>query len=139
MSGGMDMANDHQPKFQTNDIDDFNRPPSRQKEPSLALGIESEYGEEDDNENNKFTSEIVMTTGIPAPSNEFSTKYSSGQRKPVAGTDIRPPSRQKTPTKAVGLDDKSDGSNSPLDYETNNAQSFKNNTEVPKEINGRRI
>lgn len=108
-----DMSNEVSNKYHTNEVEDVNRPPSRQKEPSLALGIASEYGDEGDEETvNKFTSEIVITSGIPAPMNDFTTKFTPAQGNRGAGIDIRPPSRQKTPTKAVGLDDQ-DESNSP--------------------------
>lgn len=92
-----------------------NRPPSRQKEPSLALGIGSEYGEEAfDDETNKITSEIILTSGIPAPTCE-SSKYASAQVKRGFAGDQRPPSRHKTPPKAVELDDYSSSSRSPPD------------------------
>lgn len=47
----------------------------------------------------------MLTSGIPAPTNDFTCKYASAQGKRMKNHDIRPPSRQKTPTKAVGLDD----------------------------------
>lgn len=71
------QANEHfdEGNFHKHEFND--RPPSRQKEPSLALGIGSEYGEDIgiDDPGNQITSEIILTTGIPAPMNEFSSKY----------------------------------------------------------------
>ena len=100
-SDQVEEGNFHQP-----DLAD--RPPSRQKEPSLALGIGSEYGEDiaDDDPGNKISSEIILTTGIPAPLNDFPSKYTPAQARRGVGIDLRPPSRQKTPTKAVCLDDR---------------------------------
>ena len=139
-----EMSNEFSHKMHMNEADNaksdicgFNRPPSRQKEPSLALGIGSEYGEDDDDEaHNKISNEIVITSGIPEPVNNFNSKFTPAQGKHPAGIDLRPPSRQKTPTKAVGLDDQSHTSHSPGDYETSNPFAYKNQ-EIPKDINPR--
>jgi hypothetical protein len=94
-------------EFEYNKCDINNRPPSRQKEPSLALEIESEYGDDamDEEISNKISQDIVLTTGIPVPMLDFNSKFTPAQGKVGAGIDLRPPSRQKTPTKAIGLDD----------------------------------
>lgn len=138
-----DQPHDFNHKYQPGEfIDDFNfnqpdicnRPPSRQKEPSLALGIGSEYGEDclDDEITNKISSEIVLTSGIPAPTNDFSSKYTPVQGK-RNNTDVRPPSRHKTPTKMVGLDDIPDEPQTPperdlfigLNQNENNIEPYK--------------
>ena len=99
---------DHNDEFSPSQPEICDRPPSRQKEPSLALGIGSEYGEDvvDEELTNKISSEIILTTGIPAPQIDFASKYTPAQGKRGAGIDLRPPSRHKTPTKLMGLDDR---------------------------------
>lgn len=100
MNGFGNDFNDMSNKFQTSDgFEDSNfhqhefndRPPSRQKEPSLALGIGSEYGEDisKDDPGNQITSEIILTSGIPAPKNEFPSKYISSQARRGMGIDLR--------------------------------------------------
>jgi len=88
MSDGFEEINLHQHEF--ND-----RPPSRQKEPSLALGIESEYGDEigEDDHGNKISSEIILTTGIPVPMNDFSSKYTPSQGRRGKGLWVDPKQR----------------------------------------------
>ena len=46
-----------------------------------------------------------FTDGVASTANDTGSKYSKS--KEAAQSDMRPPSRQKTPTKAVGLDDMS--------------------------------
>lgn len=47
----------------------------------------------------------MLTSGIPVPMQDFNSKYTPAQGKAGVGIDLRPPSRQKTPTKAICLDD----------------------------------
>lgn len=134
MSNGEDISH----KFHTtNEFDKVeNRPPSRQKEPSLALGIGSEYGEGDDEDSGRITSEIVLTTGIPAPTTEFNSNFVPAQV--MSKNENRPPSRQKTPSKAVGLDDPDDPHVDPIDV-TNGRKGFIYNKggEPSNEVNPR--
>ena len=72
-----EMSNEFNHKMHMNsksDTSSFNRPPSRQKEPTLALEIGSKYGEED-KANNKISNEIVITSGIPEPVNNLNSKF----------------------------------------------------------------
>lgn len=111
--------------FDRNIDEEFvDRPPSRQKEPSLALGIDSDYGDEDDEDNpsNKISTEIILTTGIPAPSNEYPIKYTPSQGKRGAAVDLRTQNRHKTPTKLSAFDERPksphvDGRRDTLSYE----------------------
>jgi hypothetical protein len=93
--------------FERNTEEEFgDGPPNRVKEHSLALGIDSDYGDDDeeDNPSNKMSTEITLTAGIPVPSKEFSMKYTPAQGKRGVGLDLRPSSRHKTPTKFTGFD-----------------------------------
>lgn len=53
---------------------DFNRPPSRQKEPSCAVGLSS------DEDNEEYpTEKIILTSGIPEAGYGVRLKKSGGQ------------------------------------------------------------
>ena len=69
----------------------------------LDWGIRNEYDELLDDETGKVSSDIFTSSANQA--NEFSSKYSSIKNKETSQQEMRPPSRHKTPTKAVGLDD----------------------------------
>jgi hypothetical protein len=77
-------------KYNTNDIGEDNdtnkfelnnRPLCRQKEPSNTHGIDYVEDLAEDEAINKYSQEIVLTTGIPAPAQDFTSKYTPSQGK----------------------------------------------------------
>ena len=80
----------------------------------------------------------LLFTGMTVPSGDCSSKYTPAQGRRVQGVDLRPPSRQKTPTKAVGLDDPDESSKSSEKYDSKGRFGQQKNPDSPKQVNGKR-